>query len=566
MKLGIDFGSTYTAVSVYDENKEILEALLLGGLTSPCIPTLVAAKKEKLEFGIVAKNMTGKKGCQIFKGFKMLMTESDEELLKKRGFDSFNTPVRLTRAFLENLLQMVSEKCGEEEIEQVVVGAPEVWFQEMNTVSGRGLLRDICQQLSEVKPEGVKIVSEPACASAFFAYNYRMLKKTPFIGHILLIDYGGGTLDINLTKITADVQKDGRQMMEIKVLESTGAGENTEGKIGQAGIRYMESVAQRALIKAGIWMKEEDSHLDGKFYRLVNELEDIILAKTGEIRMQFLANSGMDSEDLEEIEFETLEFGDEEVYISYATLLEVYNDVIRDTFQEKLLEMKEFIEKRQIDVHDERFKIALVGGFGNFYLVRKQVDDVFENGILDGSMKDIIQKEEDREKAISYGAALFASGIVGIRQTAPYSIALFQIGQDGKPEIHYAFRYKEDIEYGIPYFPEDQNGRPVLVFMASGGVRELVINMGHGDETALRVPLKEEFGNKLTDLISNKYRTAVIGFSLDPSEILRIHVREYDLLSHCFQGNDHVRELAKFSEMFDTTAVRPVYPEKYRRK
>ena len=57
MKLGIDFGSTYTAVAVYDENKEILEALLLGGLTSPCIPTLVAAKKEKLEFGVVANTL-----------------------------------------------------------------------------------------------------------------------------------------------------------------------------------------------------------------------------------------------------------------------------------------------------------------------------------------------------------------------------------------------------------------------------------------------------------------------------------------------------------------------------
>ncbi len=67
-------------------------------------------------------------------------------------------------------------------------------------------------------------------------------------------------------------------------------------------------------------------------------------------------------------------------------------------------------------------------------------------------MKDIIQKEEDREKAISYGAALFASGIVGIRQTAPYSIALYQTGQDGNPEVNYAFRIQSRYQIRYPIF------------------------------------------------------------------------------------------------------------------
>ena len=271
----------------------------------------------------------------------------------------------------------------------------------------------------------------------------------------------------------------------------------------------------------------------------------------------------MDLEDLEEEEFDTLEYKEEEVVISYATLLEVYDEVIRDVLGSKLMEMKNFIKKHNIDTSDdEKFKIALVGGFGNYYLVRKQVDEIFENGSLDGSMKDIIQKEEDREKAISYGAALFASGIVGIRQTAPYSIALYQTGQDGNPEVNYAFRYRADIKYDIPYFPSYENGQPVIIFMASGGVKEFVINMGHERETALRVPLREEFRSKLIGLVTNQYKTAAIGFSLDSSEILRIHVHEYDLLKQKFTEKGKLIELAKFSELFDITAVRPVYSPK----
>ena len=563
MNLGMDFGSTYTIVSLYDENNKLLEALLLGGMTSPCIPTVAALKKGKLSFGVTAKNATGQINTRMFNGFKMLISENDRDELTRRGFDEEYTPIRLTKDFLENLIQMAQAKCGESQIDNLVIGAPEVWFQEMNTVSGRGTLRDICQQLPNVRPEGVKVVSEPSCAGAFFAYNYMVIKGKPFSGHILLVDYGGGTLDINLTSISAEPGPDGKQAMQIKVLESTGAGENTEGKIGQAGMRYMESVAERALIKNELWDPNDLPQPDGKFYRLVNQLEASIVSRTGEIRSQFIAYSGMDLEDLEEEEFDTLEYKDEEVIISYATLLEVYDEVIRDVLGSKLMEMKKFIKKHNIDTSDdEKFKIALVGGFGNYYLVRRQVDEIFENGSLDGSMRDIIQKEEDREKAISYGAALFASGIVGIRQTAPYSIALYQTGQDGNPEVNYAFRYRADIKYDIPYFPSYENGQPVIVFMASGGVKEFVINMGHEKETALRVPLREEFRGKLLGLITNQYKTAAIGFSLDSSEILRVHVHEYDLLKQKFTEKGKIIELAKFSELFDITAVRPVYSSK----
>ena len=71
--------------------------------------------------------------------------------------------------------------------------------------------------------------------------------------------------------------------MQIKVLESTGAGENTEGKIGQAGMRYMESVAERALIKNELWDPDDLPQPDGKFYRLVNQLEDSIVIQKHKI-------------------------------------------------------------------------------------------------------------------------------------------------------------------------------------------------------------------------------------------------------------------------------------------
>ena len=106
MNLGIDFGSTYTIVSIYDENNKLLEALLLGGMTSPCIPTVAALKKDKLSFGVTAKNATGQIKTSMFNGFKMLISENDQDELARRGFDQEYTPVRLTNEFLENIVQM----------------------------------------------------------------------------------------------------------------------------------------------------------------------------------------------------------------------------------------------------------------------------------------------------------------------------------------------------------------------------------------------------------------------------------------------------------------------------
>lgn len=107
-----------------------------------------------------------------------------------------------------------------------------------------------------------------------------------------------------------------------------------------------------------------------------------------------------------------------------------------------------------------------------------------------------------------------------------------------------------------------ETGELDIVFVAAGGVREFVINMGHERETALRVPLREEFRNKLIGLITNQYKTAVIGFSMDSSEVLRVHVNEYDLFKQKFSDKIKTIELAKFSELFEITAVKPVYSSK----
>lgn len=552
--IGIDFGSTYTTVSVYREETGLLETVFFNQ-DSPYVPSVAAYNGKKLEFGRAAKLHAGKKGVSVYKAFKMLLTETDEERLEKRGYLGPYTPSRIAGEFLDDLIHQVLARTGEERIGRLVVGAPEIWFQEVKTIAARSILRDICLEIPEVG--SVQVVSEPAAASAFFSYNYQTITGKAFDGNILLIDYGGGTLDLTLTQVTARPDEENRQRMEIKVLEAVGAGENVERRIGKAGIVYMEVVMAEAVWRAGLVEGDRGPKIDGKFLRAVNELEDELQSRTEEIGA-FFAERGLEDPDRLNEEFTSVDYRGEELEITYGLLAEVYDDVIRPVLDGKLREMLSFMDEWGIDYGNssrDTFKVALVGGFGNFYLVKKQVMDLFRFVPGDRRQSDIIRNKSDCEKAISLGTALLASRVVGIRQTAPYSIGVFARSASGEACRDYAFRYKEDIEFGRAYFPvSPADGRRIVTFVASNSISRFVINMGHDEQTAIVVPLKEEFKRRLENVVKNEYRTAVIGFSLDPSEVVSVHICEYDLLEDQL-GEDHVIELTRFDELFELTRV-----------
>ena len=129
----------------------------------------------------------------------MLMMEPDKSLVEYRQYDDAFTPKWAAETFLNEVVFEAEKTFGENTVEQLVVGAPDVWFHNFETLSGRAMVRDICSSIDTV--QNVKIVSEPVLASAYFAYNFQKATGQPFDGAILIIDYGGGTLDLSLTEI-----------------------------------------------------------------------------------------------------------------------------------------------------------------------------------------------------------------------------------------------------------------------------------------------------------------------------------------------------------------------------
>ena len=566
--IGVDFGSTNTTVSVYQEETGKLEAQTLSEGGTPFIPSVVSVSKGQISVGREAKmmSMMGKKGIQNFRAFKMMLAEENEEVLTDRGFTATYTPEHVTADFLETILKQVLDNIGETKIDHLVLGVPEIWNSTLTTIDGRSRLRDICRRFSFVEKSGVQVVSEPAAASAFFAYNFRQMVGDNFDGKILLVDYGGGTLDITLNEVDVRPDKNGQEGMEIRILYRTGAGENEQRQIGKASIVYMESLLESAIHQEFPNMKiEHDVH----FYRALDGLEVQLQECTNIIKTIF-DDYGTDPEDLSEDEmdeedyiFTMIPYRGMFINISYQLMVQVYDQIIRGVFDEKMEEVIQYMKERNIDYmnrNDQTFKIVLVGGFGNYYLVKKQMTDKFKFSSTDERQKNIIMKREDCEKAISLGAALLASNVLRIRNTAPYSIGI-RVRDEERISLTYGLRYNQDIEFNKIYMQNDVYGNPVVMVSLTGDINAFIINLRDDDRYAMEMYPKEAIRKRLKQAITNTDGTAVVGFSLDSSGVISIHVYDYDIFTGKFGTKGNVIELTNFRELFDMQTVKKVYKE-----
>ena len=555
INVGMDFGSTYTTVSIFREDTQVLESLSLG-IGSPYISSVLALDKGAVKYGTAARLCTGKKDVRTFKAFKMLLPETDMAYLKLRGYDETYTPQKAAALFIENILRQVLKDLHDTKIHQLVIGAPEIWNEHIHEYNGCEVLKNICERIDFI--EHVQVISEPAAASAFFAHNFQKSTGKPFDGKILLVDYGGGTLDITLSDISPSKKNTEEQNIEIKVLERTGAGENQDGQVGKAGIIYMETLMKAAIAQSGQCAPEDIAN-DGAFYRAVDILEQELQYMTLNISDTFEEYGIDDIDELNEIEFAAIEYKNEEIHISYGLLVEIYNDLIQPILDDRLNQMITYMKKHDIaymDRNQDIFKIALVGGFGNYYLVKKQIEDKFAFSSYDQRQKNIILNRADCEKAISLGAALLAAGMVHICKTAPYEIGVWAYDGDGNLWQNTAIQFRQTLICNYIYDVRTADGEKMVVYVPFGGLTKFMVSFGNRNDTPCMAVLKPEFAKILEDICHEQCSFVHVGFSVDASETVHIHLQAYDVMHQCEDANKWDIPLAKFDEIFDFTEQR----------
>lgn len=587
ISIGIDFGSTNSIVFVYDEEqRKALPVDVVSG--SSLVPSVVSydPRTKAYDYGFSAKNTDSKK-IQVFKAFKMLLSEKNADILMDRKYDpapdeylteeekkKLNTPENITRIFLKNIVEEVLAKTGADYIENLVVGFPEVW-NNIETASARFVLKEICTEILleinsvlkektgfEVKSH-VRVRTEPECASAFIAKQLERENGRNYNGKILIIDYGGGTLDITLSDISTN--KEG--FMEVNVLARQGAGENSRAdkQIGNAGIIYMESIIEKALRNADVYEEGEVILHDNKFYKAVNALENAMIGMLRK-KLEFtFKTSGVDEDALEDLMDEDMTEWlfcavpydgageDDELLIPYSLMAECYNRIIAPTLEKHLRLIMKNMEEHNIQFNgseNQKFKIAIVGGFGRYYPVRAQIQKLFHISHLN-DIRMVGMSEDESELAIAHGACLLSKGILDIRKTARLEIGMIQPATN---QIQVAIKYGMPIEPGVVNHCKDRNGKEYKYWLNGDSIRELWINYTDRPEGGHKGILKEHIKKQLESIRSLKGLPVVIGFSMDDSDVLSMHIQYFNQPNDRAEGQEHIFTLSRYDKIFDIQA------------
>lgn len=547
--IGLDFGTTYSIISRL-ENKKYgatgnledyrLEAWLPSeGSGTGFEDSIVVRKKDgKYVSGSVARNETGRMGSKTFKGFKMMIAERDSTNLQQRGYDEIDTPIEITKTYLSQLLEKYTNRNRgtSEIIDKIVVGVPEIWFSDVKTADCRTELEKIINSFECIK--NVELISEPAAACACFVENYRKNTGEKYNGKILVIDYGGGTLDIALCDVV-----DKGNSSDVSVVKRCGAGLNEDGYIGKAGLAFIEEVVKIALRATG--KTDEEIVTDSYFYAYLNDVENALMTKGQEI-VEMLDVKGNLTK-IEDVFCSIQVDRNNEPEVTYGMLAQAYDNVIKPILDEKMNEVIKYMDESGINysTSENNFKIAMVGGFCNFFLTQRDIEKKFHKGAADKRFKDIIL-ERDRERAISFGATLVANDLVSFKPLSPYHLGVGKGSEKELKDSWFVVHKGQEITYDKPMFVEDEDGEaiifrgnriPMLVFSTEDFLHDQSIDCGE--------PI-EEYKVKMSLDPDKCYK---IGFSFDKSMIITLHTQQVERSGEPIGEVNRVR-LDKLYEIF----------------
>jgi molecular chaperone DnaK len=505
MKLGMDFGTTNTAVSCLRHEEP--DPLGFGDHKDKYVPSVMARRTRPVAreyFGWEAKIKIGEPGIEVFQNFKMLLGEGPEVVCRHWGAGAgAGCPEEVTRKFIAALLGQIRED-HKLEPEAMVVTVPEVWLAQ-NLLTKR---EQLIGCFTDQGIANVAIHSEPVAAAVYYLHRYRQEKQGMFNGHLLVCDCGGGTMDFCLVRVEAmDGDRPG-----MTVLDRAGNG-MVNGCIGSAGVAFDMAVVESLLPK----LREEDPI---RFFKRVREFEQSKIYNKNELSEMLALFREVPETVHDEILFQL-----EDWPVYPGNLTATFDALIKPGIEQALGEVLARVNGYGIDPSDGRtFRVLMVGGFSSFYLVQETVRKAFGNvASTDPRFADLFALE-DRALAISKGAALLANDMAEVIETCPVDVGIMGYGQDSdgqpRPVVVTILNKGEEIgKYHQPVWAEK-------VFHIADTGRNIPVSLeaGPGKHVALDIS-----GNTLESVLPPGVGVGSVirvGFSVDKSKIFSIHIQD----------------------------------------
>jgi len=182
INVGIDLGTTYSAVAVFDDTAGEVK-ILKNSDDKTCMPSVTHIEKGKVTIGEEAKQMQAAGDLNAAAFYKSMMGEKGYTLhLDGKEY----TPEELSGIYLKELIRDVS-KHNKVEISGAVITCPAYFNEAQRNAT-----------LNAGKKAGIKvlkIINEPT--AAIIAYGLTGSEKK----NVMVYDLGGGTFDVTIAEV-----------------------------------------------------------------------------------------------------------------------------------------------------------------------------------------------------------------------------------------------------------------------------------------------------------------------------------------------------------------------------
>lgn len=496
--IGLDFGTTNSILSFYNESTQSIEAWKMGGSDGEnYIPSCLTLEEDEIFIGSEAKNMLKNQHKHTYSNFKILLHETNKKKLADYNYTE-KTPKEIAKLYIKTLIETYKKEQNINEIDSIVITVPEIWLND--DMLGRKAINDIA---NELKLPLLQLISEPVAAGAYFLNNYKNKEQLSFNGHLLVFDYGGGTLDVTLLQASNQ---------EIKTLERTGKG-NDKKLLGKAGVVYDKTVIEKLYKQT---FNEELKTNSPEYHELLINFEREKITNKKNIEKSI---ARFEKNPTYNLEIFSLRCDKGKIIVKPSDLVEVFESLLKKDVLESLKEVESYFRIYGINAENpEKFRIVMVGGFSNFYLSKSSVMDFFK-AVTDSDRRfETHFTQEDTTLAISKGAALIANRFVKLDETYPMTIGLVLNKITSKGELEeikdVVFRKGENVAtHKIEYNDKKvQNTGKITLFIDNGQTNYKITIDKNVDEI---------FPNFTQ--VANKWN---IGFSIDANSFFYLHIKD----------------------------------------
>lgn len=386
----------------------------------------------------------------------------------------------------------------------VVVTCPEAWKHSVGQHVGakgsntyairshewlKGILADLGLGAVEVK-------TEPEAATVYFAKHLDASQAPRFNGRVMIVDYGGGTLDICLSQLERDDKG-------LKVTPELGDHQAIDGRF-VAGVKFDETLFELA------WHADEAEAKLGKTLEHMRETSEYLefldkLDKEKRERWKQTTEKlklAVKQETTEDAPCFRVNLNGCRLGATPDRMVKAFTQVNKPTLEQCLAGFNDILGADQgarRDLPEDRFRLLMVGGFSRFELARRTVIEHFGWNPDEADARVArFPDEADTAYAIAKGAALLAARWARVEAVVPFNVGVVSYNHNGRvhtPVLKVGQKVNDCAEWkytttkkgAIQSFTVRRTRGAVEFFISQGkDIEDIPLNSaGNGDYAAL---------------------------------------------------------------------------------